>query len=747
MPLNIRNILLVSVFLLLYSPALIANEFHVSGRVVDADTGEPLAHVGLMIDGCARGTVSDSDGKFWIRFPAASNQVTFSLLGYKPLTLNSAQLRDDIEIALQIRGLELEKVVVLGESVNMESFRFNRYQTGISTTEQALESVEGISLMRRGAFGQEPSIRGMNGGQILLLVDGMRVHGACTDRMDPATSYVDLDALGEATLRMGAVDTRDGAMVGGSINLNHVSQPLSENSRLDYGASVSYADALASTRGSAYLGSSSSHISYRLRAAYQQAGNYRTPQGTQPFSGHEKLNLYGTVRVGLTQRQQLDLLVQTDDAWDMGYAALPMDVGYARFRAGSARWSAQQPAHWIEKLSASLYHNRVDHWMDDATRTELLMSMHMDMPGWTRTSGGTIESSHRPASGWQVLTRLEAFQTRQFADMTMYPDGSAEMYLVTWPDVQTSSAGAWFSLQHQRGPYKFHGSFRQDYVNTSANDEQGIQQLRLSDPSAPDTRNDPLTGGSFGVDWQISSMIETGFSYAYAMRAPNSTEAYGYYLYVASDGFLYSGNPHIQREQSHQWEWRNSIRVNASRIDVSIFHNQFADYIYGQIAESDVTVPFANGWKQYINASRAYLQGMEISLLQPIYSRWLIVAGASLQHGRLMDEDDNLPNLSPLRGHMMLRWTGLTFSGNLRLRGSLERDNPSIINGENHSPAYAVVDVQGQWKLNDMLVFRLGIENLLDSAYQEHLDWGQAIRPGRTFRLELRFNASQPGDG
>ena len=198
----------------------------------------------------------------------------------------------------------------------------------------------------------------------------MRVHGACTDRMDPATSYVDLDALGEATLRVGAADTRDGATVGGSIDLHHVRQPLSDAMFMEYGAAASYADALSTSRGSAYLANSSSNLAWRVRASYQQAGDYRTPDGTQPFSGHEKLNMYGTMRYAISSNQNLDLLIQSDDAWDMGYAALPMDVGYARFRAGSVRWSMKDPANWLDYLSASLYHNRVDHWMDDASRSQ-----------------------------------------------------------------------------------------------------------------------------------------------------------------------------------------------------------------------------------------------------------------------------------------------------------------------------------------------------------------------------------------
>ncbi|MBK8495562.1 MAG: TonB-dependent receptor plug domain-containing protein [Chitinophagaceae bacterium] len=60
-----------------------------------------------------------------------------------------------------------------------------------STIEDILGRLPEISLLRRGSYGMEPGIRYFSGGQINILVDGMRIHGACTDKMDPATIYIE----------------------------------------------------------------------------------------------------------------------------------------------------------------------------------------------------------------------------------------------------------------------------------------------------------------------------------------------------------------------------------------------------------------------------------------------------------------------------------------------------------------------------------------------------------------------------
>ena len=49
------------------------------------------------------------------------------------------------------------------------------------TLEEILQRVPDADLIRRGSYGMEPVIRGFSGGQINVLIDGMRIHGACTD--------------------------------------------------------------------------------------------------------------------------------------------------------------------------------------------------------------------------------------------------------------------------------------------------------------------------------------------------------------------------------------------------------------------------------------------------------------------------------------------------------------------------------------------------------------------------------------
>ena len=69
--------------------------------------------------------------------------------------------------------------------------KFLSHSLSTDLTENKLEKLPSINLVQRSGFAPEISFRGLNAFQNQIKVDGMRIFGACTDRMDPVTSYVE----------------------------------------------------------------------------------------------------------------------------------------------------------------------------------------------------------------------------------------------------------------------------------------------------------------------------------------------------------------------------------------------------------------------------------------------------------------------------------------------------------------------------------------------------------------------------
>jgi len=86
------------------------NRNSVKGSVVDAETGEPLPGVNVIVQGTSIGTTTDLQGNYSVTVPRGSNQLVFSYIGMKNKTvgINSSIINVGLETDVQ----ELSEVVV-----------------------------------------------------------------------------------------------------------------------------------------------------------------------------------------------------------------------------------------------------------------------------------------------------------------------------------------------------------------------------------------------------------------------------------------------------------------------------------------------------------------------------------------------------------------------------------------------------------------------------------------------------------
>ena len=87
-------------------------QIEINGRVTDAETGDPLPGVNIVVQGTTTGTTTDMDGNYSIEASADATLV-FSFVGYQEKTV-SVQSQEEINVALQQAVTELEEVVAVG---------------------------------------------------------------------------------------------------------------------------------------------------------------------------------------------------------------------------------------------------------------------------------------------------------------------------------------------------------------------------------------------------------------------------------------------------------------------------------------------------------------------------------------------------------------------------------------------------------------------------------------------------------
>ncbi|MEP1890047.1 MAG: carboxypeptidase-like regulatory domain-containing protein, partial [Cyclobacteriaceae bacterium] len=186
-----KKYLLVSVlFLIALMQVAMAQEMTVSGTVTDAETGETLPGVTVIIKGTTKGTVTDFDGNYLLNVEP-SDVLNISFIGYKDqdILVGGSTV---IDVALTLDIEELEEVVVIGygsqkkkvvtgsiESVSAEEIT----ATPVTRIEQALQGrAAGVQVQSQsGQPGEQPSIkiRGIGtdyNSEPLFLVDGVAVN-------------------------------------------------------------------------------------------------------------------------------------------------------------------------------------------------------------------------------------------------------------------------------------------------------------------------------------------------------------------------------------------------------------------------------------------------------------------------------------------------------------------------------------------------------------------------------------------
>ena len=186
-------------------------QIEVTGTVTDAQTGDPLPGVNIVVQGTTTGTSTDMDGNYSIEAPPDAT-LEFSFVGYQRQTIG-VDGREEINIALEQAITELEEVVAIGYgTMEKRDLTGSVVRADIETFEESphtsiLESlkgtVPGLEVGQVTQAGEEPDmvIRGKStlaGAQDpLVVVDGVIYRGSLND-LNPA-NIESVDILKDAS--------------------------------------------------------------------------------------------------------------------------------------------------------------------------------------------------------------------------------------------------------------------------------------------------------------------------------------------------------------------------------------------------------------------------------------------------------------------------------------------------------------------------------------------------------------------
>ena len=262
-----------------------------------------------------------------------------------------------------------------------------------------------------------------------------------------------------------------------------------------------------------------------------------------------------------------------------------------------------------------------------------------------------------------------------------------------------------------------------------------------------------------GVVWRLDDTFAPYAQWAKGFRAPTPDQVNNGFTNLASN-YRSIGNPNLKAERADSVELGARGRLGGLRWSVAGFQNKYRDFISQEIVGGTATAADPTVF-QYVNLASARIRGIEARADWQIDANWSVKAGSSLTRGHTTRSGSTTPldTIEPLRSVLGVAYNAsesLSFSASaLHSQGkAANRINPlRTATGTTPAygpPPYTVVDLGAAWKPLPNLTLNANLNNVFDTQYWRWSDVrGLAdnstvkdayTAPGRNVQVSARYD-------
>ncbi|WP_288398237.1 TonB-dependent copper receptor [uncultured Acinetobacter sp.] len=589
-----------------------------------------------------------------------------------------------------------------------------------------LQSILGFNAIKNGGTNGDVTFRGMFGSRIKMLTDGTENLGACPARMDSPTSYINPESYDRITVIKGP-QTVLYATPGSAATVLFEREPEQLSADKPYRGQASV---LIGSFGrldhniEAAVGDESKYA--RLNANRSVAGNYQDGNDKTVQSQWERWSTDLALGWKPTQDTWLELRGGASDG-ESAYAGRTMDG--TQFRRESLGLHAEQKniTDVIKKVEAQIDYSYNDHVMDNFKLRTPPMAMNMNMG--MSMGGGAMEVTRRTINArTAVTTEWSNFSAISGVD-SQHNQHAGNMYMrdanpipPLKRDLEYQSYGAFTEWTYTLSPetkWVAGGRIDQVKVNHAAND----QQRKDTNPSAFVRIEHALPEHG----------LKTYAGIGYVERSPDYWE-----ISRVSKGLL----NYLDTEKTTQLDLGFEFEQGALTSWASAYAGLIDDFIL---------VPYQsnpNGSVSILPARSidATIAGAEAGIGYHLTDHLQTDLSAMYAWGKNTSDGKPLPQIAPLEGRFNLRYVQDRYSLGLLWRAVAKQNRISLNEGNivgydiGKSKGFSTLAINAAYQYSPTLDFAVGIDNLLDKAYAEHLNKSGAALFG--YAANEQFNNS-----
>jgi iron complex outermembrane recepter protein len=720
-------------------------------RLLDQKSGQPIIAATFHHD--SQQGVSDENGLIsFVLVENARLQLSHVLYGkwfLTPEELKLALERGSVSRTEQVINLQPVSVI----SLKMTSEKDDKIQ--ISDQERLHHDAGAIlnlnpavaSIRKSGAFGFDPVMRGFKYEQLNVVVDGLQsANAACPNRMDPPTSQIALNRIKQIEILKGPHALRYGIGLGGTINFIQES-PNFNPSPGAYGRLSSMYESNGQVfRNEGRVGFSGQNHDIGILGSWSQGSDYLDGNGAVVPAEFRRgtIGMYSDFKLNASNLIQVN--VNRNFARDVDFPSLGMDLRSDDTWMGNVRHTRYFNGRPLQTWTTSGYFTLVDHFMDNFSRELNPRMMNASTAANTqnigaRTEGFWLLGKGKLYGGGDI--RHEAAQGQRAREFLMGPNMGKTMYDNAWQDSRIDKLGVFASYQLPIGISTLSLAGRLDANKAQANDIAG--EFTQVNQETEITQLNP--GLSVGLQRDLGNHFHGGVWLARVKRSGSLTERFINYFPVGVDPYEMVGNPTLLPEANNQADLILGFHSKSIEAEVNFFAAYLTDYITAVKTDLKPRIATSPGVRQFVNVDQALKTGFELSFRQNLawgLSQQLMVA---YTYGQNLVLSEALPEIAPLdfRYALLGNYLDGKLQTAIRLRHVTGQDRVSESFGEKSTPKFTLFDVDASYNFTANIGMKLGVQNLFDQAYYEHLnrpigtDRVPLYAPGRNIYVMLRL--------
>jgi outer membrane receptor protein involved in Fe transport len=630
-------------------------------------------------------------------------------------------------------------------------------------------SIQSVEVQRRSPVALDPHIRGYKFGQIYAQADGVFWTPARLD-LDTMLNKIDPSMIQSVTVVPGPYGLRYGPGLA-FIDVQRVPTPRYDTFQSDFDSTLS-----TRTNGGQINGRetvTAGGPDYGLRASYgiRKGSDYLAGNALKIPSTYLTQDIWTEFSYDLNPNQRLDVNFMR---LDQGYTEYPCqffninDLATYGFNARvtdtdpSAPWAKMNLETWYNttRFDGSTANKRLAHF-PELQRVDFALFREFNGVAPTVpipnvisgvTDGNLFNTGARAGlvlgdpdeSHVNVGTDFRYLGQRineHFTvDTTFLPGFGDPAFHTNMPRAWSMDPGAYAEWSNPiTDTWTAIVGARADFVWTRARfgdvNPDGILASEIASAKDLD-QYDTLYSFYYTNKWKLNEHWDLTGGFGHGQRPPTLTERYadGLFLSLAQSGYTRMvGNPFLKPER----DWQADVGLTVQHEDWRAGARGFYAWVIDYVTFADEAVGgFADArLLNFFNTPLATLVGVEVNAEYDLNSRWTAFAGMNYREGRDQTIHEPLPSIPPMDSIFGIRlhdsekgkrW-GVEFAarvvntqnllGTIRTGGATE-----LTTIEERTPGFTVYNIRGYWNARKNLTFIAGIDNLLDKAYQEHLD-------------------------